>query len=493
MKRVKILTILFISLFAFNVSAIVDEYGNQSNGSTINIIYDTEGLKVYDGNTRLTDYSEYVEFIGTKTILLKANINNIEITNPEFVISTNKKTISINDFYAHKKPPKPRPGSQPEPENDTNYIGYFDAAFIVFERSYTKQASSNDGHRAVRFSDYEINILNSSIECNDDYLDLGATSMYIEHSGVYARSIGNVISKTIIKDATIGVEKTYGKVYLDNSSLETYEMEDSSSLYATNMSKIKTTVGGAIRHLILDNSEFEYLYDGGNLAYRPIVIDGRFSIHNSKFTIDFEEYNESNYPKLEFDNGNYEFDDHMSFVDSSGRALYKKTWDDYQQCVEISPDIMDEEYSFNSCGDSWIAATYVYDNEFGESPKTLSIASVVEVRLKVNGTWADGTTDDIVIYKPAFSQISYTDIPVGKMTLDDFENGDWDTKPVNAVLEENKNVVLTLTLSNTKEEVKGVEENPKTGLFNYLLLIIPSAILVFGYKFIGKYKLFKKM
>jgi hypothetical protein len=203
MKRVKILTILFISLFAFNVSAIVDEYGNQSNGSTINIIYDTEGLKVYDGNTRLTDYSEYVEFIGTKTILLKANINNIEITNPEFVISTNKKTISINDFYAHKKPPKPRPGSQPEPENDTNYIGYFDAAFIVFERSYTKQASSNDGHRAVRFSDYEINILNSSIECNVDSLDLGATSMYIEHSGVYARSIGNVISKTIIKDATI--------------------------------------------------------------------------------------------------------------------------------------------------------------------------------------------------------------------------------------------------------------------------------------------------
>jgi hypothetical protein len=45
------------------------------------------------------------------------------------------------------------------------------------------------------------------------------------------------------------------------------------------------------------------------------------------------------------------------------------------------------------------------------------------------------------------------------------------------------------------EEVKGEEEieNPKTGLANYLLLIIPLAILVFGYKFIGKYKLFKKM
>ncbi len=45
------------------------------------------------------------------------------------------------------------------------------------------------------------------------------------------------------------------------------------------------------------------------------------------------------------------------------------------------------------------------------------------------------------------------------------------------------------------EEVKGEEEieNPKTGLANYLLLIIPSVILVFGYKFIGKYKLFKKM
>jgi hypothetical protein len=43
------------------------------------------------------------------------------------------------------------------------------------------------------------------------------------------------------------------------------------------------------------------------------------------------------------------------------------------------------------------------------------------------------------------------------------------------------------------ENVKGVEENPKTGLFNYLLLIIPAILLGIGFNLLRKINVFKKL
>jgi hypothetical protein len=42
-------------------------------------------------------------------------------------------------------------------------------------------------------------------------------------------------------------------------------------------------------------------------------------------------------------------------------------------------------------------------------------------------------------------------------------------------------------------EVKGVEENPQTGLFNYLLLIIPVALLGIGFNLLRRVNIFKKI
>jgi hypothetical protein len=42
-------------------------------------------------------------------------------------------------------------------------------------------------------------------------------------------------------------------------------------------------------------------------------------------------------------------------------------------------------------------------------------------------------------------------------------------------------------------EVKGVEENPKTGLFNYLLLIIPVVLLGIGFNLLRRVNIFKKI
>ena len=63
------------------------------------------------------------------------------------------------------------------------------------------------------------------------------------------------------------------------------------------------------------------------------------------------------------------------------------------------------------------------------------------------------------------------------------------------------NLDVLVLYENEKEEtaipivglVKGVEENPKTGLFNYLLLIIPVGIFVYGVYLLKKKDVFKRI
>jgi hypothetical protein len=489
MNKFKILTILFISLFAFNVSALVDQYGAHYNPSTINIDYSEHGFKVYDGETQLSDYSEYVDF-NNGTITLKKDINKINIDYIDFTITTNNNEISINDFILN--------GSE-----DYDYKGTFINSNIVFERGYIVY-SEHSFKTTFDLDYYYISIIDSSIKTNSNNFSFYSRNMIdVLRSDIDVNTIGHVAS---IKDSNIRLYEIMNELLLDNTTLVADKF-DGGSLYITNNSNVQVFSGGSVRHLILDNSTFLYKYkyneeyeeydDYANYdeyaeqlaRYRMINVYGRFAIHNSIFEIDASECPNLDHNMLEFDYDNYEFDDHMMFTDSSGNVLKIKTWKvTGGNCASApNPNYLDNDYTDHSCAPEWTSAAFVSQND--EPVKNMSITSIVEVRLKVRGTWADGTTDDIVIYKPAFSKISFTDIPVGKMTLEDFENGDWDTKPVNAVLEENKDVVLTLTISS----VKGIEENPKTGLFNDILLFIPVIISILGFNYLKKLELFKKM
>ncbi len=465
MKRVKILTILFICLFAFNIKA--------DNGSHVNINVDDNGISVFDDDGEdLLDYSEYVEY-NNDTLLLKKDINNFSASNTSFTLTTNNNKIRINEMHL---------------VGSSKYKFNIVSSNIEFDRAYADNVHYADvehSSSAVSFSDYIINITNSSINSNTPILVLYGKTFNISNSNIDVFSIGSNVynCRNIITNSTITVKKNWAKTYLDNTLFKISEL--SGSIFATNTSKIINYQGGKMIHLFLDNSEFEYTYL--DQSYESIEIQGRLSVHNSKISLDFEK-SRRNPPTFVFDDDNYEFDDDMMFIDSNGNLLHKITYPSGGKCSKsMNPSIMEEDYPDHTC-QSFTAATYVLGEE-NSTPKSLSIASVVEVRFKVKGTWADGTTDDIVIYKPAFSTISYTDIPVGKMTLDDFENGNWDTKPVNAVLKENKDVVLTLTISN----IKGLEENPKTGLFNDILLFIPVIISILGFNYLKRLELFKKM
>lgn len=116
---------------------------------------------------------------------------------------------------------------------------------------------------------------------------------------------------------------------------------------------------------------------------------------------------------------------------------------------------------------------------------------LVDVRLKVNGTWLDGTTEDIVLSKRIGTTISYEDIPKDKIPKEEFESGNWDILPISAKIVDGMNeFVLTAKVIDTP---KKVDENPATGVKDYIFEFIMLSALLYGmYKIINKYLKVKK-
>jgi len=84
----------------------------------------------------------------------------------------------------------------------------------------------------------------------------------------------------------------------------------------------------------------------------------------------------------------------------------------------------------------------------------------------------------------------------GIITLSDMDmniaeyDEEGNVKRVSGKLEEIDDTIVPMI---SIENVKGVEENPKTGLFNYLLLIIPITLLGIGFNLLRKINVFKKI
>ena len=214
MNKFKILTIIFISLFAFNVSALVDQYGAHYNPSTINIDYSQHGFKVYDGETQLSDYSEYVDF-NNGTITLKKDINEIKISYIDFTITTNNNEISINDFILRCR-------------EDDDYKGTFINSNIVFERG---QIAYGEHSFKVTFDldYYYISIIDSTIKTNNISF-YSRNRIDVLRSDIDVSTIGCVAS---IKDSNIRLHEIMNELLLDNTTLVADKF-NGGSLYITN-------------------------------------------------------------------------------------------------------------------------------------------------------------------------------------------------------------------------------------------------------------------
>ena len=122
---------------------------------------------------------------------------------------------------------------------------------------------------------------------------------------------------------------------------------------------------------------------------------------------------------------------------------------------------------------------FFYDEEVGDKlTYSVTMSSKVNVTFKVKGgTWSDGTSDDIVVSKDIWSKLSNEDIPTGM--LGDGE-GYWEVIPsTDDYLKENLEFVYVFS------KVKGVEENPKTGVFTYtsLILVLLMILLYIRYRY----------
>lgn len=100
----------------------------------------------------------------------------------------------------------------------------------------------------------------------------------------------------------------------------------------------------------------------------------------------------------------------------------------------------------------------------------------------VNGTWSDGSSDDIIIEKYAFDKLLEDEVPKNMIATEGFNNGKWDLDIVYDDLKDD--YIYTYVFSNEdinegKEEKK--IENPPTGAFIsgivFIAFIISSIIL----------------
>ena len=137
-----------------------------------------------------------------------------------------------------------------------------------------------------------------------------------------------------------------------------------------------------------------------------------------------------------------------------------------------------------------------YNSTYLDYP-TVLIRDKINVSLKVvNGTWKDGSTDDISYELYSFDKLSNEQIPTDMVPNTGYEEGSWDTDLIYDEL--NDDYVFTYTFNKKEEKgiVKGVIEeitsNPKTGVFSHTFLIIGLLICsIYLYKRVRKLTYYK--
>ena len=123
---------------------------------------------------------------------------------------------------------------------------------------------------------------------------------------------------------------------------------------------------------------------------------------------------------------------------------------------------------------------------FTEYPLVL-IRDKINIKFKiVNGTWENGSLDDIEYELYSFDKLSNDQIPTNMIAKDGYENGSWDSELIYDELNDDYVFTYSFKKKGIVESVKGVieelKENPKTGVFRYsfiTLLLLCISILVY--------------
>jgi hypothetical protein len=351
-------------------------------------------------------------------------------------------------------------------------------------------------------SDGHFEFINSSIKPSSESNGLTIThyssteySFIIKKCDITADGlIGSNTSIMIVEDSNIDANKFYvsSSTEISNSNIKTNGINQSSASNADDplpYLKIKDSTiliedASAENNYginwILDNSyvslegSIRFYNYGFNEKAKPAV-----TLNNSYFYINGSVYA---YGNIVINDKSYFLIDNTNDTNSKpALQCYNILHDD-----SVYPlDLDNKDVLLSETGDDNGVRNLIYED--GTIASSIKIVYRVKIVLKVaNGTWADGTTEDKIIYKDVWDKLSSSDIPTGmisengvdgywsdEISLDDYLKGD-------------------LEYTYTFKEVKGVEENPVTGVFKYSFIILFIAgSLIYLYKMIKNKSLFK--
>ena len=337
-----------------------------------------------------------------------------------------------------------------------------------------------------------IMIKNSTIDC----LRIGMSY------GIYDENAKNpvlsIINSNIHTREHIRSENTFEFInsnittnYLLLGSSIPYEKYDST--YSTIKDSIVNVLSGGT-----NSYTYNYLYGSLVLDNSYLHADGYVNLYylylkNSAFILN--RANESYYVKNEAIRIQRLLDIDNSYFYVENQVGPSAVWFSPTASINIPNNTFftDKEYnnlSFNDYtyedrwGDSISGKAFFLDNNVSSS---LLLTTKKKVTFKIQGgTWADGSTDDIVVTKDIWTKLTNEDIPTGM--LGDGE-GYWKVVPSTDYIKDDLEFVYVFG------KVKGEEEvtNPKTGVFTYTFrCLILLAIVFYIYTKVYKKTLFRR-
>lgn len=288
----------------------------------------------------------------------------------------------------------------------------------------------------------QVNMINTKLKCLEYFSAklLNAKDSIIDLNGEFnLEGSSNENLKTVIDNTTINYKNRF---YSDMN----FEINNSRIYGTGRMLLYKDSIFNNSYLKILDS---DTKFDGDSLSATR-----KFKIHRTYV------YIENLKGGLPFRASNiFEYDEGTVFIDKDNTTIYPLYVGSY---------------------------IFFYDELMHEvtASVTMNYKTNIKFRIK-DGTWADGTSDDIVITKNAWTELTADDIPTGMMG--DGE-GYWVVEPkVGDVITDDVEYVYVF------KQVKGIEENPVTGVFTHTLILIGLLIIsIIGYKKLNKMELFKK-
>ncbi len=477
----------------------------------INRIYNSYSISTYPSltieDTLITSYDMPDRYSRvtidrvSQLVLKNTTIENIAIL-----------TTSKNGFYMYNS------HINDNSDSKTQFNIYGD---IEIKDSSIKSSSMDD-------EDSNITIENSTIITEGNiYTEGNSSSIYIRNS--YIKGTGS----NPCLQVQLGPRDSHG-LYIENSTIEmanvslmAYPNNHDENILMIKNSNIITKILLAYTKIIVDNSTIDATsiaynstandeYQGGIELKNSIVhsenqinSNGYFKMYNSKvdsegpFNADYFDINKS-YFKIIY--GDAEYPPNRLFTYKKGFKAHDSYFyiesdnvEDLFYGLETAPVIDDglyfldknkkklkvnkehyhDENTFYDYVYDYDYYTLLYDNNTKSNSAYLSSKKTITFKIQ-GGTWADGTTDDIVITKDIWTKLTTDEIPTGMLG-----NGEGYWKVIPSTEDYIKD---DLEFVYVFGKVKGEEEvtNPKTGVFTYTSFII--ALLLISNYIYSKYK-----